>query len=245
MLYYCIVPVRYTYLVEDEPRHLVIAQYLRKFPETMAFFKEQIKRGHEVILDNGAYEFGSPMEMDEYFKVIEELRPQIVVAPDAWKDSKKTIAVHDEFVRETIERGIDEDFVTMVVPQGKTIREYVECLYDMDITLGNIIGMSVGSWRDVSGVVRSFLAKHLDENPEPKIHLLGLWNASEILAGKENGRIRSVDTSMPFKLAKENQMLTAYSINADKMDFEMKLTGAQEELAKDNLTELRRIVEGL
>lgn len=249
MLYYYIVPVRYTYLVVDEPRHLVIAQYLKKYPEMMEFFKRQIGMGHEVILDNGAYEFGKPMDRDEYYKVIEELHPQIVIAPDSWKNDKETISLHDEFKRWKIEKGYDEkgnyNFVTMSVPQGKTIYEYVDCCQEMDITPSDIIGMSVGSWKDVTGIIRPFMVSNLSHYEEPKIHLLGLWNASEITRVKDHKRVRSVDTSMPFKLAKNSEMFTPSSINTEKMDFEMTLTGQQEELAEMNLERMRNFVEGV
>ena len=249
MLYYCIVPVRYTSLVVDEPRHLVIAQYLRKYPETMEFFKKQIKMGHEIILDNGAYEFGSPMERDEYYKVIEELKPQIVVAPDSWKNAKETIVLHDEFKRWKIEKGYDEkgnyNFITMSVPQGKTLFEYVDCCQEMDITPSDILGVSVGSWHDKSGIVRAFIAEYLSQHELPKLHMLGLWNAREILRCKELPRVRSVDTSMPFKLAKHGQMFSPEVVNIEKMDFEMVLDDQQIELAEINLERMRNFVESI
>lgn len=248
MLYYCIVPVRYTYLVEQEPRHLVIAQYLRN-PSTMEFFIRQIKMGHEVILDNGAYEFGKPMERDEYYKVIEELHPQIVVAPDSWKNAEETIGLHDEFKRWKIEKGYDEQgsyhFTTMSVPQGKTLYEYVDCCQEMDITPTDIIGMSVGSWKDVTGIIRPFMVGNLSQHELPMMHLLGLWNATEISRIKDHKRVRSVDTSMPFKLAKHGQVFGPESINTEKMDFEMTLTDQEIELAEMNLERMRHFVEDL
>jgi hypothetical protein len=249
MLYYCIAPIRYLDMVVDEPRHLVIAQHLKNNPKVLEFFIRQRERGHEIILDNGAYEFGEPMKMSDYFSLIEDLKPQIVVSPDSWKNTNVTIDLVKEFSDRKAAAGYSESeedhgeytFTSMYVPQGQNLHEYIRCCMVTSVDSGtdSIMGVSVGSWKDATGVIRPFIVKNL--GGEHMFHLLGLWNMGELIKHKVNGAfprsIRSIDTSWPFKMAVDPTNPTA------KMDFEMNMNVEQENAAKVNLKELRRFIE--
>ena len=56
------------------------------------FFKESLKKGRRVILDNSAYELGQPFEEKLYKEAIMDLRPTEYILPDYRDDSGKNLA---------------------------------------------------------------------------------------------------------------------------------------------------------
>ena len=243
MDYYCITPLEYYRLTGMANRHLVIAPYLRDNPDVLEFYRLLITKGADVILDNGVYETGKPMELDDYIKVIRKLKPTQVVAPDAWGDFQRTITLMDEFYGRVEDEGFENKFQIMGVPHGKTIEEWMKCYYDI-IPMCDVIGLSVGEWGDTTGVVRHFFARYLDERfSHVPLHLLGLWDANEISKYTSDKRVRSVDTSMPWKLAKRDKGFFNTKSDFTKMDFNDIWTDKQIELAICNLDELKEWIE--
>ena len=93
-------------------------------------------------------------------------------------------------------------------------------------------------------MVRHFFARYLDERfSHVPLHLLGLWDANEISKYTSDKRVRSVDTSMPWKLAKRNKGFFDTKSDFTKMDFNDIWTDEQIELAICNLDELKEWIE--
>ncbi len=55
-------------------------------------FKEAIKKGREVILDNSIFELEEAFDADKFAYWINELRPTWYIVPDALEDAKKTMS---------------------------------------------------------------------------------------------------------------------------------------------------------
>lgn len=55
------------------------------------FFVDSIQQGRTVILDNGVFEIGKAMPLDEFAYWINELQPTEYIIPDVLEDSKQTI----------------------------------------------------------------------------------------------------------------------------------------------------------
>ena len=55
-------------------------------------FKEAIKKGREVILDNSIFELEEAFNSDKFIHWINEVRPTWYIVPDALEDAKKTMS---------------------------------------------------------------------------------------------------------------------------------------------------------
>ena len=73
---------------------------------------------HRVILDQGAYEHGSPVPMEDYLQVIRGMQPWMSIAPD-WLDapSQKTRMAWTPFC--ALLREMRPSGKAMYVPQAK------------------------------------------------------------------------------------------------------------------------------
>jgi len=241
MDFYAIAPIPHLELVEDCDFHMVIGPFLED-KEYLNFYRKMKERGKTILLDNGAYEFGEPISAETYLEFIEKIRPDIVVLPDVWMSNEGTRKAAKEFIEVWNREELPAK--AMFVPQGKTFIDWGdsylcgECFLEKHV---DVIGLSVGTWKDKTGIIRSYFTRHLDEKSKPPLHLLGLWNVRELTF--TGMRARSFDTSMPFKLAAKNHTLTKRSICADKMDFNGELKPEQVELAKINLMALKAIAD--
>ena len=239
--YYTICPKHYVDIVEKSQFHLVIAQWLRD-----KTFRVQMKKlhaaGHKFIIDNGAYEYGEAMPDEEYWDIVANFKPEIVVAPDVYRDGIETVNRTGRFLKEMDDRMMETRFEVMGVPQGKTIIEWIKC-YETMASEVDVIGLPMGQWYDTTGVVRAFLASSVDKLREPRFHLLGLWNLEELKLHKDNPRVQSMDTSFPFKLAQFMKKFGDDSVLSLKMDWELPLNDKVHELAELNLKELQNYIK--
>jgi hypothetical protein len=259
MKLYAIAPKNGVEVIRSHPRHLVIAQWLTD-DAYRVFYKGLVALGHELILDNGAYEFGEAMESEEYWKVISMMRPTIVVAPDSFRNAKKTVERVEKFYEEMHDRCLESKFEVMGVPQGSNLTEWLWC-YEKIAPMVNVIGLPTAQWGDRTGIVRHFLAKKLDNLKEPRIHLLGCWNPLEVLMYNDVPRVKSIDTSLPFKYAEKGWLIKkaddwkGFEMPCDspadwKLDWYAEYTEQGNlthalRVAKANLETLHRMCEGV
>jgi len=188
-----------------------IATWARDFPDYSHFLLSH-SENCSLYLDNGAFEEGKSMDVLEYLTIIESLMPDYVVAPDVIKDSAKTIQMSKLFFLEADQ--LPDTIKVMVVPQGKTVEEWVYCFHVM-----------VRKFRhkfDMVGIPRCMyphrltLVRHVLRFARgKKIHLLGCGEPSEV-AGilGSNAPITSIDTSWP---ARQSLGRTSFD---DKLNFE-------------------------
>jgi hypothetical protein len=236
--FYTICPKHYVEAVKDYRFHLVVAQWLRE-KDYRVQMKVLRAQDHKFILDNGAYEFGEAMPDEEYWKIIGEFKPQIVVAPDIYRDGPGTIDRTEAFIKEMTDRYMELRFEVMGVPQGKTLTDWMKC-YETMASMVDVIGLPMGQWYDESGIVRSFLAKNIDALKSPRIHLLGLWNIAELDMYKEIPRVKSIDTSFPFKQAAFEEFIGEYHmISSLKLDWNLAYSEKIIKYAEANLKRMK------
>jgi DNA-binding HxlR family transcriptional regulator len=91
-------------------------------------FKEAIKNGREVILDNSIFELEEAFDADRFAYWVNELKPTWYIIPDALEDSKKTMSQMADWNREYT--NIPGKKIGVV--QGKTYKQIVACYEYMD-----------------------------------------------------------------------------------------------------------------
>lgn len=208
-------PMCYQHLIpESADFHLILAHLLDN-KEYVDFYKEKIKRGDTVILDNSAFEFKRALSAQEIFGFIERsgIEPTYVVAPDyPFEDWKVTWDSTLKFIEEVK----NKPYKVMAVPQSVKgdYQGWIECYRNMlnhlDIA---VIGMSIlgipNAFCELTGTSdvafnRIFATEYLLSRgytkPNQKWHhYLGLGNGPrELLIQRELGLIDSNDSSSPF-----------------------------------------------
>ena len=207
-------PVKYQHLIpESADFHLILAHLLDN-KEYVDFYKEKIKRGDTVILDNSAFEFKRALSAEEIFGFIERsgIEPTYVVAPDypfqEWQVTMESTLAFIEEVK-------DKPYKVMAVPQSRKgdVQGWTTC-YDLMVANPDIhvIGMSIlgipNAFCKMTGTDdiafnRIFATKHLlyrrNNNPNKWHHYLGLGGGPrEIVMQRQLGLIDSCDSSSVF-----------------------------------------------
>ena len=207
-------PIKYQHLIpQSADFHLILAHLLDN-KEYVNFYKEKIKRGDTVILDNSAFEFKRALSAEDIFGFIERsgIEPTYVVAPDyPYQDWKVTWDSTLAFIEEVK----DKPYKVMAVPQSREgdwtgwLNGYTKMAAHPDIA---VIGMSIigipNAFCKLTGtediafnriyatnyLLNTGLANHAKWH-----HYLGLGGGPrEILVQRQLGLMDSNDSSSPF-----------------------------------------------
>src|SRR3972149_2021707 len=121
-------PTAYTYVELGDITFALAQLYIdnREYRDTLHKLRD---RGREIMLDNGAWEFGTTMEPKKYIQVINGLKPQYAVVPDVMKDSEMTLEVATDFFNRW--EKVKHKPSLMLAPQGKNIKELVKNYKDL------------------------------------------------------------------------------------------------------------------
>lgn len=92
------------------------------------FFKESLKQGRNVILDNSIFELGTAFDSDRYAYWIKELRPTEYIIPDVLEDTLGTMDNALDFK----EKYPDLPGRSIGVVQGKSYEDLVNCYQYLD-----------------------------------------------------------------------------------------------------------------
>ena len=106
-----------------------LVHLLEEDKEYLEQFKEAVKKGREVILDNSIFELEEAFDADKFAHWINELRPTWYIVPDALEDTKKTMSQMASWNMHY------SDLVhgkKIGVVQGKTYKQIVACYEYMD-----------------------------------------------------------------------------------------------------------------
>jgi len=68
-----------------------LVHLLNDYPKYSEFFKDSLKMGRRVILDNSVFELGEAFNSDLFALKILELKPTEYIVPDVFGDAEKTI----------------------------------------------------------------------------------------------------------------------------------------------------------
>jgi hypothetical protein len=193
-----------------------------KVPGYYDFFVDAKKKGRWVLLDNGIFEEGVPMEASKYADWITKLYPDEYVVPDALEDINKTIANFDNWLKDY---G-DVPGRRIGVVQGENFNELLECYHYMSEKADKIaisfdykaylsefkgwpelVGQKVTKWEKFVAGRASFienLAMRGMLNLNKPHHLLGVSLSYEFgfyAKGPFPRFIESLDTSAPVVYA--------------------------------------------
>lgn len=156
-----------------------------------------------LILDNGAHELGEA-DVSATLKMANQLKPYEVVCPDAYQNKDKTLKLfhaHAPSLASVAER-------IMIVPHGKDVVEWVECLETMlgsktaqglpNITIG--IPKVLDSYTGGRSAALAWVEAYA---PEYELHLLGMWRwiTTPVQLVSSFPRIRSFDSTWPYACA--------------------------------------------
>lgn len=175
------------------------------------FFKQSIKDGREVLLDNSIFELGVAFDWDKFAKRVEEIKPTFYIVPDVLEDASGTIQNFERFTN--IYKNLPGMKIGVV--QGKTKKELVDCYKFMiqhadyvaisfDYSYYQITGYGDTKLERYSAGRRDFIAWLIATgiwNFNVPHHLLGCSLADEFKHYRGVRGIRSLDTSNPVVAA--------------------------------------------
>ena len=196
-----------------------------------SFYPERL-----MILDNSAYEFfvrGETLDMDDFVRVINELKPDFYILPDTLMNMDKTLKDTKEFLNKYKIRCSRP----MAVLQGNTMNELIACMFlYKDLKIKNIaIPFHNSFYKDPYPPLWSYIRlvdkyntsdltedmkyaagrirfieyikmRYLHEDFD-HIHILGSHCPAEKLYYKDIIQIKTMDTGYPVKCAIEGYEL--------------------------------------
>lgn len=175
----------------------------------LELFKEAIRKGREVILDNSIFELGTAFDAEKFSHWIDKLRPTWYIVPDVLENAKKTMSQMVEWNFKY--PGIPGKKIGVV--QGKTYEQIKNCYQYMDKFAGvDMIAISFDysyytesvpnpnkyvSWMLGRVKLLGDLLRDGIINEKKKHHLLGSSLPQEGLLYRQYPWIYSMDTSNP------------------------------------------------
>jgi hypothetical protein len=100
-------------------------------PQYYQFFKDSLKQGRSVLLDNSIFELGTAFDSYKYVDWINKLEPTEYIIPDALEDMYKTLHQAEEWMKSTIYH-CNAPSKTIGVVQGHSYGELVKCYTTLD-----------------------------------------------------------------------------------------------------------------
>ena len=179
------------------------------------FFKESIKLGREVWLDNSLYErriTGISFNESNYVQYIKNLNPTYYIVPDDYESSEANIELFNNWISKYNLELISNKKI--VVVHGSSYEDYVKCYqyFDRHVKEEDIISFSGGdTFLKKENITRPQIIKkmYLDGiiNLKRKHHLLGSVSPDEVQQYYTLNFIYSIDTSLPVIATYEKNKL--------------------------------------
>lgn len=91
--------------------------------EYYELFKDAVRRGREVILDNGVFELGKAWSADQFAGWVDKLRPTYYIVPDVLERGEATIESFFNFTKTY--KGLPGKIIGVV--QGENMHEFIQC----------------------------------------------------------------------------------------------------------------------
>lgn len=177
-----------------------LVHLFEKYPEYYSFYKDSLKSGRRVILDNGAYELGTSFDETKYAAYIRELRPTEYIIPDVRNNSKENF----NKLKEWNDRYPEIPGLRIGVVHGECYESFVDN-YNMIKDFVSKLAFSTEDFffknnhKDFS---RAYIIKRLvDEGVIDETiphHILGALSPQEFFLYKDFKWIDSIDTSNPI-----------------------------------------------
>lgn len=191
------------------------------------FFRESLKSGRKVILDNGLYELGKSMVEEEFIEQINRLQPTEYIVPDVFNDKNATLLEAEKWQKYKNKLPGKQ----IVVIQGETYKDIIECYLRADKladklafnfmcpayenTGRTLLGLNniEHKWLAIA-VGRSHIINKMEKagfiNTSKPHHILGCAVPQEFGAYKDYKWIETIDTSNPIVYAMDNKEVFNY-----------------------------------
>jgi len=230
MNFYHIAPFKHLDVVKEEKYHMVIASFLERKDYWTFYARQRKMKGRVILLDNGAFEKGQPMDNEEYLHWIARLRPDRVVIPDDPTDVKRSVALGLEFIEKAsnVLGDLAGKIDWMAVLHGQTIEDlnYEYAYYAGECTT---LGIPYMHWKKTPWQ-RAGIATLIPEKV-CKVHYLGAMSLGDIM--KAPPRVGSVDTSLPWKMVQKEKTL----------NWERQMDESEIRRVKDNIRIIKTMAE--
>lgn len=258
MKFYAIPPNKHLDMMDNGDRYFCLAHHYFQDKQYKQYFLDLRKSKPDafITLDNGAAEHSLVTE-DALIDVVQELRPNEVIAPDVLFNTTETLDNLHSFISKMNGFGLLIHTSVFACPQGSTKREWLECYRQMSIHPHvSCIGLSKIAvpkcWNDavgdtLIGVSRNQCVQELkDRNIITKpLHLLGMGEHTEFDYYLQNKvpNIRSSDSCYTilaslYGISFEEGDLTR--IPTENAYFNVELNENQKSLAKKNIEYLKK-----
>ena len=197
-----------------------------QFEEYKEFFQRNNHAGRRhIIMDNSLHELGVPYSKGRMLSIIEEIKPDEFIVPDAWEDATKSMRQAKEWSFIELPEGVEK----VAVVQGKSFDEVVKC-YQTYKWLGykkiafsygasyyndifphpnKDVGKALGRQLVISRMINMDLIGKSD-----RIHLLGCSLPQEFLYYKDIKQIVSIDTSNPVMAAFDGTLYNSWGLGS-------------------------------
>jgi hypothetical protein len=203
--------------IQDEEYGMCLFQIVKTNPEYAEFYRNQVKMGHFIIMDNGAAEGTNPSSI-ELMEVYPLVNPSEIVLPDVVYDKHETLKRTEEAYIRFCQAGLDKTIRFMAVPQGRTFEEWRSCAeimiqQDAIKTLGvskfvtpkfqEEMGADANVRLECVDAINELKAQY--NRPDIEIHLLGCWsNPKEIgeIAKAYGDLVRGTDSAIAYVYAR-------------------------------------------
>ena len=191
-----IVPVSLLDYTKDNAYHMCLAQLVLKNERYADFYRARSAEGKYVILDNGAAE-GEELNYEDLLRAYDIVKPSEIILPDVLKDARKTIEKTIYFYEKhwnTVMR-----YKTMVVPQGKDLKEWISCFEELANTIP-FTCVGVPKWLGANGSLDRIIAVDYLSRCDVEVHLLGCNERPGVIkkCREMNGNVRGCDSAFAY-----------------------------------------------
>jgi len=183
--------------------HLVLTKRCLEDAIYMDFYRRCRLEGDFLILDNSAAEDKTAVEGSSMMDIAEELRPDIVVAPDVIYTKTETLARTGSFLAK-YKSDLDVSGIkVMAVPQGTTSEEWYNC-YEAFNADSRIDWLGISMFYTPKFSKRLEALRLIAPTIQKPCHLLGLWdNPYSLLEERKFDFVHSIDTAKMIEYALE------------------------------------------
>ena len=229
-------------------------------------FKDALKNGREVTLDNSIFELGEAFDSEKYAEWIVKLNPTYYIVPDVLNDADGTIAKFDEW-----EKSFRNNVPGAVigVAQGRTYEEFLKCYNSLvdrvdkiaisfdsafyDFWISRFTQKNPTKYHDWALARQLLFIKMITLNQirtDKPHHLLGCGVPQEFSAYRNYKWVDSIDTSNPVVAGLKGIRYDGVNGLQDKPSEKLftlinsEVSLEQIEHITYNITQFRKIVNG-
>lgn len=240
-----LVPQNYLHMIKEDDMHLALACYINregyeKYTDFYTGGENGRKKDSYLILDNGVIE-GDPISFPGCIEIAKQINADEIVLPDVYRDAAATEKAIEEAVQyiDSLSEFEKYKFSYMMVPQGKTLQEWLQCAQKLmekyaNDTFIEVIGIPRHLQRnECDALARLYAITEIYNKMDSfidryKFHFLGTGLTAEELYEYDIEQfkrymipIRSVDSASAYVFAKEGIPYTADVLrpNFDPIDF--------------------------